>query len=120
MTNENVYNTLDVYRAAYLCLRGHECNGAYDEKRSKYIFVFQRSKKLESDLNNFHKGDKVDVMEFTTKIKELRGRIYQRMDKSGGSGSMMEKVKSMFKKVDIVDIPTSKKTLLLTLANSRA
>lgn len=76
------YATLDVYKAAFLSMKGHTWTTREDSKKSKVIFVFIENVMLKTNIQAYLLGGMVKANDFTAMVKELRSHIYKTQPRS--------------------------------------
>jgi len=69
------FTTLDVYLAAYLKMRGFPLS--LDNRGGKVVFAFTSSPSLNELISEFNSNALVQVADFTTAVKALRGQMLQ-------------------------------------------
>ncbi|MBA4389975.1 MAG: hypothetical protein C0399_03455 [Syntrophus sp. (in: bacteria)] len=70
---EKVFSTLDIYLSAYLKLQGME--PLLEVKNGKTVFNFEVTDRLYRLMGQFNGNIFVEVADFTTAIKTLRGKM---------------------------------------------
>lgn len=69
------FSTYDIYQAAYLVMKGVREEMRVD-KRGKVVFLFNFGDGVEDELRKFNAGDQVNVLQYTSIVKNLRNRMY--------------------------------------------
>lgn len=70
---QKVFSTLDIYLAAYIKLQGMEPD--LEVKNGKTVFCFEVRDKLYRLMGQFNSNIFVEVADYTTAIKTLRGKM---------------------------------------------
>lgn len=79
-TEKSYFTTLDAYQAAFLTLHNHTAR--LRKSGNKYVFVFEHSPYLESDLQSYYDGEEINALKFTMAIKGLKTRIFEERNNS--------------------------------------
>ena len=73
MEKTKTFSTLDIYLSAFLLL--HNVEPSLEIRNGKVIFVFESTDGLYRLMNDFNSNEPVEVADFTTAIKTLRGKM---------------------------------------------
>jgi hypothetical protein len=73
MAKTSMFGTLDIYLASFLSL--HDLEPSLEIRSGKVIFVFESTDSLYRLMNNFNSNEPVEVADYTTAIKTLRGKM---------------------------------------------
>jgi hypothetical protein len=68
-----IFSTLDLYLAAYIKLKGMEPD--LEVKNGKTVFNFEVTDKLYKLMGEFNSNVVIEVADYTTAIKTLRGKM---------------------------------------------
>lgn len=79
------FSTMDLYIAAYLSLHGIE--PALENRNGKVIFAFTANDTLYRLMNDFNSNEPVEVVDYTTAIKTLRGKMLSLKESITGNGN---------------------------------
>ena len=71
--NQKIFSTLDIYLSAYLSL--HDIEPCLEVKNGKTVFNFDVTDRLYKLMGEFNSNALVEVADFTTAIKTLRGKM---------------------------------------------
>jgi len=70
---QKTFTTLDIYLSAYLALQNVEPD--LEVKNGKTVFNFEVTDRLYKLMNDFNSNILVEVADYTTAIKTLRGKM---------------------------------------------
>jgi hypothetical protein len=73
MTKTRLFTTLDIYLSAFISL--HDLDPVLEIANGKVVFVFEATDSLYKLMNDFNSNESVDVADYTTAIKTLRGKM---------------------------------------------
>lgn len=79
------FSTLDIYLSAYLALQNIEPE--LEVKNGKTVFNFEVTDKLYMLMGEFNSNILVEVADYTTKIKTLRGKMLSAKESVAGHGN---------------------------------
>jgi len=71
----DIYETLDIYRAAYLELIGYEVE-LTTNKQGRVVFTFVDTEELSEAIDKYNKNACVSARDFAEKIKDLKRRMF--------------------------------------------
>lgn len=78
------FSTLDIYLSAFLSL--HNLEPTLEIRNGKIIFTFEATDTLYRLMNDFNSNEPVEVADFTTAIKTLRGKMLTAKEGMNGHG----------------------------------
>ena len=84
MATTKTFSTLDIYLASFLAL--NEQDVTLELRNGKVVFTFEATDSLYRLMNEFNSNVKVDVADYTTAIKTLRGKMLTRKESMNGHG----------------------------------
>jgi hypothetical protein len=67
------FSTLDIYLSAFLSL--HNLEPTLEIRNRKIVFTFEATDNLYRLMNDFNSNEPVEVADYTTAIKTLRGKM---------------------------------------------
>lgn len=73
MEKTKTFTTLDIYLSAYLSL--HNIEPSLEVRNGKVVFVFESTDSLYRVMNDFNGNELTEVVDYTTAIKTLRGKM---------------------------------------------
>jgi len=84
---DETYETLDIYRAAYLELMGHRVTLSLN-RAGRVVFVFSQTLELDEAITRYNEKIFVSARDFAEQIKDLKRRMF-----SVGNGRRFDDVK---------------------------
>lgn len=84
MEKTKSFSTLDIYLSAFLSL--HNLEPTLEIRNGKVIFVFESTDSLYRLMSDFNSNEPVEVADYTTAIKTLRGKMLTAKESIAGYG----------------------------------
>lgn len=84
MAKTKAFSTLDIYLASFLSL--HDQEVILELQNGKVVFTFESTDSLYRLMNNFNSNEEIPVLDFTTVIKTLRGKMLTAKEGMNGHG----------------------------------
>lgn len=72
MAKTRTFSTLDIYLASFLALHGQDV--ILELRNRKVVFTFESTDNLYKLMNNYNNNESVEVPDYKTAIKTLRGK----------------------------------------------
>lgn len=91
MAKTKAFSTLDIYLASFLSL--HDQDVTLELQNGKVIFTFEATDSLYRLMNQFNSNETIPVLDYTTVIKTLRGKMLTRKESMNGKGNGNDKAK---------------------------
>ena len=84
MAKTKTFSTLDIYLASFLSL--HDQDVTLELQNGKVVFTLEASDSLYRLMNQFNSNVQVAVLNYTTAIKTLRGKMLTTKESMNGHG----------------------------------
>jgi hypothetical protein len=84
MAKIKTFSTLDIYLASFLTL--HDQEVTLELQNGKVVFTFESTDTLYRLMNDFNSNEDVPVLNYTTVIKTLRGKMLTAKESMNGHG----------------------------------
>lgn len=84
MATTKTFTTLDIYLSAFLSL--HDLEPTLEIRSGKVVFTFEATDTLYRLMNDFNSNEPVEVADYTTAIKALRGKMLTAKEGINGHG----------------------------------
>ena len=85
MAKTKTFSTLDIYLASFLSL--HDQSVILELQNGKVVFTFESTDTLYHLMNDFNSNLEIPVLDYTTKIKSLRGKMLTKKEGMNGHGN---------------------------------
>ena len=73
MTKNKRFTTLDLYLSAFLSL--HDLTPVLETRDGRVVFVFEATDSLYQLMSEYNSNEPIEVADYTTAIKTLRGKM---------------------------------------------
>lgn len=84
MAKTKSFKTLDLYLASFLSL--HDQDVILELQNGKVVFTFESTDSLYRLMNDFNSNEEIPVLDYTTAIKTLRGKMLTKKEGMNGHG----------------------------------
>jgi hypothetical protein len=84
MAKTKTFSTLDIYLASFLSL--HNQDVILELQNGKVVFTFESTDTLYRLMNQFNSNEELPVLDYTTAIKSLRGKMLTKKEGIKGHG----------------------------------
>jgi hypothetical protein len=84
MATTKNFSTLDIYLSSFLSL--HDLEPTLEVRNGKVVFIFDATDRLYRFMNEFNSNVTVEVADYTTAIKTLRGKMLTAKESITGHG----------------------------------
>jgi hypothetical protein len=84
MAKTKTFSTLDIYLASFLSL--HDQDIILELRNGKVVFTFESTDNLYRLMNQFNSNEEIPVLDYTTAIKTLRGKMLTAKESINGHG----------------------------------
>jgi hypothetical protein len=84
MAKTKTFGTLDIYLASFLSLHGQDV--ILELQNGKVVFTFESTDNLYRLMNQFNSNEEIPVLDYTTAIKTLRGKMLTAKEGMNGHG----------------------------------
>ena len=84
MAKTKAFSTLDIYLASFLSL--HDQDVILELQNGKVVFTFESTDSLYRLMNDFNSNEEIPVLDYTTAIKTLRGKMLTAKESMNGHG----------------------------------
>lgn len=85
MAKTKTFSTLDIYLASFLSL--HDQDVILELRNGKVVFTLESTDNLYRLMNDFNSNEEIPVLDYTTAIKTLRGKMLTRKESINGHGN---------------------------------
>ena len=91
MAKTKAFGAMDIYLASFLSL--HDQDVTLEMQNGKVVFTLEASDSLYRLMNQFNSNVQIPVLNYTTAIKTLRGKMLSRKESMNGKGNGYGKTK---------------------------